>query len=30
VSALMRQLKEDGLVVRTEEKRKAYFSKAWA
>jgi hypothetical protein len=28
VSALMRQLKEDGLVVRTEEKRKAYFSKA--
>ena len=28
VSALMRQMKEDGLVVRTEEKRKAYFSKA--
>lgn len=28
VSALMRQLKDDGKVVRTEEKRKAYFSKA--
>ena len=28
ISALVRQLKEDGLVVRTEEKRKAYFSKA--
>lgn len=28
VSALMRQLKEDGLVVRTEDKRKAYFTKA--
>lgn len=28
VSALMRQLKEDGLVIRTEEKRKAYFTKA--
>ena len=28
VSALMRQLKEDGKVVRTEDKRKAYFSKA--
>lgn len=30
VSALLRQLKDDGLVVRTEDKRKAYFSKAWA
>lgn len=28
VSALVRQLKEAGLVVRTEEKRKAYFSLA--
>lgn len=28
VSALMRQLKEAGSVVRTEEKRKAYFSLA--
>lgn len=28
VSALVRQLKEDGLVIRTEEKRKAYFTKA--
>ena len=28
VSALVRQLKESGLVERTEEKRKAYFSKA--
>ena len=28
VSALLRQLKDDGLVVRTEDKRKAYFSKA--
>ena len=28
VSALMRQLKEAGLVVRTEDKRKAYFSLA--
>lgn len=28
VSALLRQLKEDGKVVRTEEKRKAYFSLA--
>lgn len=28
VSALVRQLKEDGLVIRTEDKRKAYFSKA--
>lgn len=28
VSALLRQLKENGLVVRTEDKRKAYFSKA--
>lgn len=27
VSALVRQLKEEGLVERTEEKRKAYFSK---
>ena len=27
VSALVRQLKEDGLVLREEEKRKAYFSK---
>ena len=27
VSALVRQLKEEGLVKRTEEKRKAYFSK---
>lgn len=27
VSALVRQLKESGLVERTEEKRKAYFSK---
>ena len=27
VSALIRQLKESGLVERTEEKRKAYFSK---
>ena len=27
VSALVRQLKDDGLVERTEEKRKAYFSK---
>lgn len=30
VSALVRQLKESGKVVRTEEKRKAYFSLAWA
>ena len=30
VSALLRQLKEDGLVVRTEEKGKAYFSKVSA
>lgn len=28
VSALLRQLKENGQVVRTEDKRKAYFSKA--
>lgn len=28
VSALVRQLKDEGLVVRTEDKRKAYFSKA--
>ena len=28
VSSLMRQLKEEGAVVRTEDKRKAYFSKA--
>ena len=28
VSALVRQLKEDNLVVRTEEKGKAYFAKA--
>ena len=28
VSALLRQMKDDGLVVRTEDKRKAYFSKA--
>ena len=28
VSALMRQLKEDGKVIRTEDKRKAYFTKA--
>ena len=28
VSALLRQLKEDGKVIRTEEKRKAYFSLA--
>ena len=27
VSALVRQLKDEGMVVRTEEKRKAYFSK---
>lgn len=27
VSALVRQLKDEGLVERTEEKRKAYFSK---
>lgn len=27
VSALVRQLKDSGLVERTEEKRKAYFSK---
>lgn len=30
VSALVRQLKESGLVERTEEKRKAYFSKVVA
>ena len=28
VSALMRHLKEDGKVIRTEDKRKAYFTKA--
>lgn len=28
VSALVRQLKDEGLVIRTEDKRKAYFSKA--
>ena len=28
VSALLRQLKDEGAVVRTEDKRKAYFSKA--
>ena len=28
VSSLMRQLKEEGVVVRTEDKRKAYFSLA--
>ena len=28
VSALLRQLKDDGVIVRTEDKRKAYFSKA--
>lgn len=28
VSALLRQLKDDNLVIRTEDKRKAYFSKA--
>ena len=28
VSALLRQLKDDGVVVRTEDKRKAYFSLA--
>ena len=28
VSALVRQLKDEGKVVRTEDKRKAYFSKA--
>ena len=28
VSALVRQLKDEGFVVRTEDKRKAYFSKA--
>lgn len=26
VSALLRQMKDDGIVVRTEDKRKAYFS----
>jgi hypothetical protein len=26
----MRQLKDSGMVIRTEDKRKAYFSKAWA
>ena len=28
ISALVRQLKEDGLVVKTEDKRKSYFSLA--
>ena len=28
VSALLRQLKDDKLIIRTEDKRKAYFSKA--
>lgn len=28
VSSLMRQLKDSGMVIRTEDKRKAYFSKA--
>ena len=28
VSALVRQMKDEGLLVRTEDKRKAYFSKA--
>ena len=28
VSALVRQLKDDGLIVKTEDKRKSYFSKA--
>ena len=28
VSALLRQMKEDGIIVRTEDKRKAYFSLA--
>lgn len=28
VSALVRQLKTDNLIVKTEDKRKAYFSKA--
>ena len=28
VSALLRQMKDDGVVVRTEDKRKAYFSLA--
>jgi predicted RNA-binding protein (virulence factor B family) len=28
VSALVRQLKDEGLVVKTEDKRKSYFSKA--
>lgn len=28
VSALLRQLKDEGAVIRTEDKRKAYFSKA--
>jgi hypothetical protein len=30
VSALVRQLKDDGVVVKTEDKRKSYFSLAWA
>lgn len=28
VSALLRQMKDDGIIVRTEDKRKAYFSLA--
>ena len=28
VSALLRQMKDDGIVIRTEDKRKAYFSLA--
>ena len=28
VSALVRQLKDEGLVIKTEDKRKSYFSKA--
>ena len=28
VSALLRQMKDEGVIVRTEDKRKAYFSKA--
>ena len=28
VSALLRQMKDEGAIVRTEDKRKAYFSKA--
>lgn len=28
ISALVRQLKDDGLIIKTEDKRKSYFSKA--